>query len=245
MVIALRSNEIDLAVGLTEGFVAGLAKTSGYKLVGTYVTSSLRWAISTGPQRENVNGVKTLKNGKIGVSRLGSGSHVMGYVLADQEGWLREGKKEPFEIIPLQTFEHLRNGVRDETVDFFLWEHFTTKSYHDDGSIRRIGEISSPWPSWHVAARTEVVDEKLDAVWEAVDKGVQYFWENEEEVVGLIGELGYSEEDARAWLKTVTFAEGTKGVSEDVVKGCRDILVKAGVMKEDEGDVEAMIGVKK
>jgi len=105
------------------------------------------WAISTGSKRE-INGVSDIQNGKIGVSRIGSGSYVMGFVLADSQGWL-SSTSTPFENVPLQTFEKLRNGVNDSTVDFFMWEHFTSKRYYDNGEIKRIGEIYTPWPSWY------------------------------------------------------------------------------------------------
>jgi hypothetical protein len=46
MITALRSGEIDVGIGLTEGWVAGLGKgdmegDAGYKIVGTYVDSPL------------------------------------------------------------------------------------------------------------------------------------------------------------------------------------------------------------
>ena len=46
MITALRSGEIDVGIGLTEGWVAGLGKgdmegDGGYKIVGTYVDSPL------------------------------------------------------------------------------------------------------------------------------------------------------------------------------------------------------------
>src|ERR1700712_2415959 len=90
------------------------------------------WAISTGAKRP-INSVADLKNGKIGVSRIGSGSYVMGFVLADSQGWLQQSSSSspaaPFEVIPLQTFEKLRNGVNGGEADFFMWEHFTSKKY--------------------------------------------------------------------------------------------------------------------
>ena len=73
-----------------------------------------------------------------------SGSHVMGFVLADARSWLRTPGELPFEVIPLQTFANLRNAVNDGSADFFLWEHFTSKRYYDNGSIKRIGEIYTP-----------------------------------------------------------------------------------------------------
>ena len=77
MITSLQSNEVDIAIGLTEGWIAGLGKArtenqdAGYKLVGTYVESPLCWAISTGSERVDVTGVEGLKGGKMGVSRIG------------------------------------------------------------------------------------------------------------------------------------------------------------------------------
>lgn len=79
MITSLRGNEIDIAIGLTEGWVAGLTgKTQpqnpaegGYKVVGHWVDNPLRWAIVTGRNRDNINGVPDLKDQRVGVSRLG------------------------------------------------------------------------------------------------------------------------------------------------------------------------------
>ena len=80
MIAALRVGEIDIALGLTEGWVAGLGRKKGekepgggYSIVGTYVGSPLTWAISTGAVRDSaaVKGVEVLKGGKLGVSRMG------------------------------------------------------------------------------------------------------------------------------------------------------------------------------
>lgn len=79
MITSLRGNEIDIAIGLTEGWVAGLTgKTQpqnpaegGYKVIGHWVDNPLRWAIVTGRNRDNINGVSDLKDQRVGVSRLG------------------------------------------------------------------------------------------------------------------------------------------------------------------------------
>ena len=82
MITSLRADEIDVGIGLTEGWIAGLAQSSsqkasgeerkgGYKLVGTYVETPLCWAISTGSGREDIKSVEDLKGGRCGVSRIG------------------------------------------------------------------------------------------------------------------------------------------------------------------------------
>ena len=54
MITSLRAQEIDIAIGLTEGWVAGLGKADtegdgGYRIVGTYVDTPL--CSSSSPRR--------------------------------------------------------------------------------------------------------------------------------------------------------------------------------------------------
>ena len=199
------------------------------------------WAISTGSKR-TISNISDLKNSKIGISRIGSGSYVMGFVLADKQGWLNPGSPA-FENIPLQTFEKLRNGVNDGTVDFFMWEHFTSKRYYDNQEIKRIGQIYTPWSSWKIVASTKLDgDERMEDLFAKIDKGVGYFEGHQPEAVEYIStELDYSKEDAREWLKTVKFSKGVKGVDLKVIENTVDVLKKAGVLGNDGMNAEQMI----
>ncbi|KAL6878947.1 periplasmic binding protein-like II [Trichoderma novae-zelandiae] len=246
MITALRADEIDIGIGLTEAWIAGLGKEGvegdgGYRLVGTYVETPLCWAISTGAKRPEITSVDSLKGGKIGVSRIGSGSYVMGYVLADKNGWLTPGAEPYSDTVVLNTFENLRKAVNSGEADFFMWEHFTSKKFYDSGEIRRVGEIYTPWSSWKIVASTKLatrggVDARVKDLFEKLDKGVAHFNANPEEAVQYIStNLDYSAEDAREWLKTVRFPAKTEGVKPEVVSGCVSILRKAGVLVEGKG----------
>ncbi|OAP57688.1 hypothetical protein AYL99_08426 [Fonsecaea erecta] len=269
MITSLRSKEIDLAIGLTEGWVAGLLNPSvqgqslqekGYSIVGSWVSTPLRWAIVTGRNRDDISSVDDLKqHRRVAVSRMGSGSHIMAFVLAQQEGWLhhtKDQKSEGLTLVPLGPFKDLRDGVTGNTADFFMWEHFTTKPYfHGDGTpLKKIGEIYTPWPSWHIAASTDAFpdppsDETLKQVFDALDKGIKMF--NEDPSAGIkmlgTGEAGchYSEEDGREWLKDVKFVEWTRGVDAGVMGGVVDVLKTANVINPSveirEGD--GVIGI--
>jgi len=195
---------------------------------------------------------------------FGSGSHVMGFVLADKHGWLSPPTQSsasssgptassPFPVIPLQTFANLRHAVNDRTADFFMWEHFTSKRYYDSGEIRRVGEIYTPWSSWKIAARDDLEERvpRLEELFTSLNQGVTYFEENQEEAVEYIStNLDYSEADARAWLRTVKFAREVKGVKESVVEGTVRTLEKAGVLaggdrKTTTQEIGAMIGIRR
>jgi ABC-type nitrate/sulfonate/bicarbonate transport system substrate-binding protein len=257
MVTALQAGEIDIGVGLTEGWIAALGKAqaakqdAGFKVVGTYVQTPLCWAISTGARRDDLSSVKDLQGKKVGVSRIGSGSYVMSYVLADEQDWLdTSSDTPPFPVEPLNTFEKLRSGVNDGTADFFMWEHFTSKKYYDNGEIKRIGEIYTPWSSWKIVAANALLDSsylqlELEDVLEKINKGVEHFEENQEEAVEYISTaLDYSEEDAREWLKTVRFAKDVRGVDREVVDKTVTLLQKAGVLAENV-DQQGMIWIER
>lgn len=235
---------------------------AGFRAVGTYVETPLCWAISTGAKREELKGVQDLKGRKVGVSRIGSGSYVMSFVLADQQGWLdTTSQSPPFPVEPLNTFANLREGVNNSTADFFMWEHFTSKRYYDNGEIKRIGEIYTPWSSWKIVAVNDLIHptnwsstpnaskpalkDELEDVLNKINKGVKHFEENQEEAVQYIStKLDYSEEDAREWLKTVRFANDVRGVDPKVVGKTVTILQKAGVLGE-AADPAAMIGLER
>ncbi|KAI9768905.1 MAG: hypothetical protein M1835_006786 [Candelina submexicana] len=178
----------------------------------------------------------------------------MSFVLAAQNNWLtltpnNDNDPLPFEPIPLQTFANLRNAVNSTPphADFFMWEHFTSKKHHASNEIKKIGEIYTPWSSWKIVARDELVeDERLEEMFRAVDKGIEYFrGHGEESVESICTELDYEREDAREWLGTVEFARGVRGVEEGVVGRTIEVLRKAGVVKGEGVEAEGMIGIKR
>jgi hypothetical protein len=173
----------------------------------------------------------------------------MGFVLADQQGWLTPGAAEkPFaDTVVLNNFENLRNAVNSGEADFFMWEHFTSKKFYDSGEIRRVGEIYTPWSSWKIVASTKLTQNGLDSrvkgLFGKLDQGIKHFNDNQEEAVTYISSsLGYTEPDAREWLKTVRFPTKTEGVGAEVVQNTVSILRKAGVLVEGKGmEPQAMV----
>lgn len=169
----------------------------------------------------------------------------MSFVLADQRGWLRPGSS-PFEHVVLGDFKSLRAGVNHEDkADFFMWEHFTTKKFYDNGELERIGEIYTPWPSWMIAAR-DPSDQRLKVLAEKLDKGVAWYLENEAEAVEHItSTMEYSEADAKAWMKTVRFAKKVYGVDLGVIESTVAILQKADVLPKTAGLAEKAIAIQR
>jgi ABC-type nitrate/sulfonate/bicarbonate transport system substrate-binding protein len=178
----------------------------------------------------------------------------MGFVLADQQGWLDPASSAPAtafsDTVVLQTFDKLREAVNSGAADFFMWEYFTSKRYYDSGAIRKVGEIYTPWTSWKIVASTALVgaddkagkDGRVKDLLAKLDQGIAYFNEHQDEAVNYISsELDYSAEDAREWLKTVKFPARTAGVQAETVQECVEILRKAGVLVGEGLQPEQMV----
>lgn len=71
LIAALKADEIDISIALTEALITGIVKkTAEYKIVGTYVTSPLNWAVIVGKDSKYQN-LEDLRGEKIGISRIG------------------------------------------------------------------------------------------------------------------------------------------------------------------------------
>ncbi|GAA5881423.1 hypothetical protein JCM3774_004373 [Rhodotorula dairenensis] len=241
----LKADEIDVAIALTESLIAGIAKrTAEFKLVGTYVTSPLNWAVIVGKDSKYQK-IQDLRGEKIGVSRIGSGSQVMASYMALREGWTdKDGKVEPIQFEVLDSFKNLRDGVNDGRAAAFMWEHFTTKPYLNE--VRFIGNVPTPWHSWAVVATPSTLSpssplhshlqtflSELSASVHAFDAPaaressskafVEKTWE-------------YPREDVEAWLEQVEYPKGdVNEISKEMVQSTLSTLVAAGVLSEPSG----------
>ena len=149
----LRDGETDIAVLLTEGIVKDIVAGNPSKIVQVYVESPLIWGIHVAAN-SNYKTLADLENTKVAISRLGSGSQLMAYVNADNQGW--ETDNLQFEIV--NTIDGAVEALTNETADYFMWERFMTKPLVDKGIFRRIADCPTPWPCFVIAVREEVLE---------------------------------------------------------------------------------------
>jgi ABC-type nitrate/sulfonate/bicarbonate transport system substrate-binding protein len=154
----LRSGETDIAVVLTEGIVKDITEGNSAKIVQIYVQSPLIWGIHVSNDSSHHN-VSELKNKKVAISRMGSGSHLMSLVNAANQLWKPEDLQ--FEIV--NTIDGAVDSLTKGKADYFMWERFMTQPLVDQKVFRRIGECPTPWPCFVIAVRNELLvsDPKL------------------------------------------------------------------------------------
>jgi len=150
----LESGKTDLAIILTEGLVKSITEGNPAKIVQEYIASPLLWGIHVGTKRK-YESIADLETTKTATSRFGSGSHLMAYVNAQNEGW--DTGKLQFEVI--NNLEGAVEALTNGTADYFMWEHFTTKPLVDSGIFRRLGDCPTPWPCFVIAATDKFLKE--------------------------------------------------------------------------------------
>ena len=159
MTKALRNNEIDIAILLTEGIVKDITEGNPSKIIQTYIKSPLVWGIHVAAS-SNFQDIESLENASAAISRYGSGSHLMAYVNAKKQGW--ETKNLKFEVI--KNLDGAIDGLKKGKGDYFMWEHFTTKPFVDNGTFRRIADCPTPWPCFVIAATNNALNSKLPEI---------------------------------------------------------------------------------
>ena len=159
MTKALRNNEIDACILLTEGIIKDIIDGNSSKIISGYVNTPLTWGIHTGT--ENTLKYHTdIYDRQYAISRFGSGSHLMAIV--DAVANERTIMKEQFTVI--KNLDGALESLRSLNTDVFYWEKFTTKPFVDSGILRRIGEFVTPWPCFVIAATDRILSTKPEMI---------------------------------------------------------------------------------
>jgi ABC-type nitrate/sulfonate/bicarbonate transport system substrate-binding protein len=155
----LRDGSTDIAVILTEGIIKDIVGGNPSKIVQIYVESPLIWGIHVAAQ-SNYQSLTDLEKTKAAISRIGSGSQLMAYVNAKNQGW--NINELQFEIV--NTIDSAITALTDGTADYFMWEHFMTKPLVDNGVFRRLGDCPTPWSCFVIAVREEVLAKQPETI---------------------------------------------------------------------------------
>ncbi|KAJ2745663.1 hypothetical protein GGI20_001988 [Coemansia sp. BCRC 34301] len=240
MIKKLVSGDLDVAICVTEGLVAGIGnnKEASLGLFGTYVDSPLPWAASV-KAGSRFSTLDDLGFGAtFGISRLGSGSQVIAQYAASQYEWKEEPK---FKIIG--DVNGLVAGIENNEVDAFLWERTTMNKFYAQEKVMYLGTVRAPWPAFSFGARKEYVEqnrEKIDQLLHAVGARVKGFMDCDEKVRQefVCKGMGYAVDDYKAWLAYVVFNTDGGRVDRRNIANVVKALVRAGAMEEcDVGEI--------
>ncbi len=223
---ALAEGRLDLAMLLTEGAVAAIAAGAPFRILSCYTESPLLWGVHV-PAASKFTGPEQLEGARIAISRFGSGSHLMAYVLAEQRGW----RPDTLRFVAVGDLEGAVRAFEHGRADVFLWEKFMTKPLVDAGRFRRVAEFSAPWPAFVCCAADaalarskapllRLIEAALESARElAADPGAP---------AAIAARYGLLEADAAAWLATTRWARAIE-VDGAAFDRAAAVLVRAGL----------------
>ncbi len=214
---ALRKKEIDLAVVLTEGIIRDIINGNDSKIVQVFVKSPLLWGIHVAASSD-YRSVAELKGTEAAISRYGSGSHLMAYVNAENLDWNLETDLK-FRVI--RTLEGALRDLPEGRGDYFMWEKFMTKPHVDNGTFRLLGESPTPWPSFVIAVRNEVLenyDDEIKSILEVINSVTSHFKSIPSIVQVIAKRYDQKEEDVKEWINLThwSFEQMTEKEVENV-----------------------------
>lgn len=227
MTKALREDEIDLCILLTEGMIADIIKGNPSKIISEYVITPLTWGIHTGLNNPLQQHDNTFDQ-QHAISRLGSGSHLIAIVNANSKG--RTINPDQFTII--NNLDGALASLNALETDVFYWEKYTTKPYVDAGQIRRIGEYLTPWPCFVIAASDKILAEHpkaIDDLLDIIQESCHHFMKDER-VIPLVSER-YDQklEDIERWYHSTEWAPDS-WVSDKMIKSVIFHLESANII---------------
>ena len=232
---ALRTGEVDIAIVLTEGIIKDIAAGNPSKIVQTYIETPLIWGIHVSAT-SSFQKTEDLEHATIAISRFGSGSHLMAIVNAHQQGWNIE--KLQFKVVG-----DLQGGI-DALVsgdaDYFMWEHFTTKPFVDNGTFRRIDNCPSPWPCFVLAVRDEVLTRNFKEI-QTVLKIINTINKDFRKTLHIDAILAdrYQQElhDIQKWLKITEWNAG-KPITKNLITRIQNKMIALNVIKKKKNSAD-------
>ena len=218
----LENGQAELAIILTEGIVKSIIEGNPVKIVQEYIATPLQWGIHVAANSTYQN-VKDLKNTTVAISRFGSGSHLMSFVNARNQGWETSSLK--FEII--HTLDGAIEALKSGTADYFMWEHFTTKPIVDAGIFRRLEDCPTPWPCFVIAATESFLTKNKEILCHILE--VINLYTSEFKLIPSIDKTlsnryGQQLEDIRDWLGMTQWSQSQ--LSAKAIENVQDYLYK-------------------
>ena len=217
----LREGTTDIAIILTEGIVKDIVAGNPSKIVQVYVESPLIWGIHV-DAKSNFKSIADIENKKAAISRLGSGSHLMAIVNAQNQGWAVDSLK--FEIV--NTIDGAVKSLTSQKSDYFMWEQFMTKPLVDQGVFRRIAECPTPWPCFVIAVRDEILKKypnTVSQILEIINLKTQSFKQISNIETIIAEKYHLNSKDVNLWLTLTQWSQSH--LSEEMLNKIQNQLV--------------------
>lgn len=226
LVGALEAGSIDLATLLTEGAVTAIGRGRAIRLHSAFTTCPLTWGIHVAAEDE-AKSITDLEGRRFAISRFGSGSELMAYVLADQHGW--ELTEDQFVVVG--GIQGALEALPAGDADIFLWERFVTAPWVKKKVFKRVDDFATPWAAFYLAAGPGVLERDAELVDRAtqimLDEAAALVADPEATIDEIKTRYGMAKRDARSWFERVAWPT-VPAVDRTVLAEVMDTMVELG-----------------
>ncbi len=223
MTQALHSGDLDVAILLTEGFLAAFQKGLKAKIIQCYIETPLQWGIYSNKKNQLSFDTTT----KVAVSRKGSGSHLMPLIHSEMMG--KTLRDDQFKVI-----HHLEDGIAalNEDCDYFYWEKWMTLPFVESGEAKKVGEFHAPWSSFLIVASDRCIEtqaEQLKALLDIIENQVTCFLADSETPAEIHQQFKLSEQNAKIWLSEQQWHHHQNTLSKSELENAMQALNRVGI----------------
>lgn len=204
MTKALREDEIDVCILLTEGIITDIIRGNKSKIISNYVISPLIWGVHTAADNP-LDNYRDIYSKKYAISRFGSGSHLMAIV--DAVSKEKKLIKEQFHVI--KNLDGALESLKKHETDVFYWEKYTTKPYVNSGQLKRVGEFLTPWPCFVIAASEKILEEQPENIirmLRTIHDSTDLFMQNDDAIKLVSERYGQRMKDVEKWYHSTEWA---------------------------------------
>lgn len=219
MLAKLESGKLDLVSILTEGTVSAIDKGMPITILQIFVNTPLQWGIFV-PAQSRFKEVSELDGARIAISRFNSGSHLMAFILAESNGWTISDDQ----FVVIDNLDGAVESFANGQSDLFLWEQHMTRPLVTSGQFRQLGVVETPWPSFVIAVRNDVLTGRTSEVGRVVDAVVSQAQSLRDlpDIADRIAQrYGLRPETVQSWISTTDYAPRSSmdpAVADNVLK---------------------------
>ena len=158
----LASGDVDVGLASPNRFIGAILQGLDATIVGPTIDIWGQYIIVSTDL--GVESVEELEPGvSIGISSFGSAGHYSGEKFAEQQGW-GEGD---FEIVTMGDLDGLMAGLRQGTIDMFMWSAQAAFTLEQEGEavlLGNVGEIIGPNPLDVIIVSNDTIAERPEAI---------------------------------------------------------------------------------
>lgn len=158
---ALATGDADIGIGSPNRVIGAITQGLEATIVGATIPWWDQYIVAS--NESGATKPEDLKGSTFGISSFGSAGHYSTVTLAQSLGW----SKDDYKIVTMGNLNGLNAGLKNGTIDAFLWSAFPAYTLEESKDAKVIGSVRDlvgPNPLDVIVVRTETLENRPQAV---------------------------------------------------------------------------------